>query len=137
MGAVSEHTVGVEWGDCDPSSMAFYPHYFFWFSAATHILFHRVGMSVDVLQRRFGVLIPVVDASVRFHHPTRARQSITFRSRIESWHPKSFTVMHEGYRDGKLLVTGREVRMCCIPHPEDPERLKPVPVAQEIMDAFK
>lgn len=137
MTVVSEHTVAVEYGDCDPSSMVFYPHYFFWFDAATHILFYRVGIGIDDLQSRFGIQTPVVDASVRFHHPTRARQIITFKSSIESWHDKSFSVVHQGYRNDKLVVTGKELRMCGVPDPNDPDELKSVSVPQEIIDAFK
>ena len=39
-------TVRIEWGDCDPAGIIFYPRYFEIFDASTTLLFERrLGMS--------------------------------------------------------------------------------------------
>ncbi len=30
------HRIRVEWGDCDPAGIVFYPRYFEWFDRCTH-----------------------------------------------------------------------------------------------------
>ena len=35
-------------------------------------------------------------------------------------------------RDGELLCEGTEVRAFCIRHPDDPDRIKAIPVPEDI-----
>ena len=34
-------TIRVQWGDCDPAGIVFYPRYFEWFDACTILLFEK------------------------------------------------------------------------------------------------
>ena len=36
--------ITVEWGDCDPAGIVFYPNYFRWFNQGAHALFGAAGM---------------------------------------------------------------------------------------------
>lgn len=137
MSIVSKHTVAVGWGDCDPAGIVFYPNYFAWFDAATHLMFRMAGMPFDAVERRFGVWFPLAEATARFLRPSRYGQTIEFQTAVEIWHEKRMTVLHQGYRDGDLLIEGREIRFCGGPHPDDPERLRSVPIPREIIEAFK
>ena len=40
---VNRRTVRIEWGDCDPAGIVFYPRYFAMFDASTSFLFEAVG----------------------------------------------------------------------------------------------
>ena len=40
----STHDVTVEWGDCDPAGIVYYPAYFKWFDQATYRLFLAAGL---------------------------------------------------------------------------------------------
>ncbi|MBI2313844.1 MAG: acyl-CoA thioesterase [Betaproteobacteria bacterium] len=136
-GRIFEHTITVGWGDCDPAAIVFYPNYFAWFDEATHLMFRHAGMPMDAVEKRFGVIFPLVEASARFLRPSRYGEAIAFKTTVEAWHEKRLTVLHQGYRDGHLLLDGRELRVCSRPHPEDPVRLQSVPIPKEIVKAFK
>lgn len=137
MSTIFEHMVVVGWGDCDPAAIVFYPNYFSWFDAATHLMFRQAGIPMDALERRLGVVFPLAEATARFLRPTRYGEKIEFRTKVEAWHEKRLTVLHQGYREGCLLIEGRETRVCSRPHPEDPNRLQSVPIPEEIIEAFK
>lgn len=136
MSATSTLSIVVGWGDCDPSKIVFYPNYFSWFDAGTHLLFREAGLPIDTLEERYGFLLPLTEASARFLRPSRYGQPIEIRTRIDEWQEKGFSVFHQGYRDGVLLLEGREVRVCGRRHPDDPERLQAVPVPKEFIAAF-
>ena len=42
---VNRRRVRIEWGDCDPAGIVFYPRYFAMFDASTHALFEAAGWS--------------------------------------------------------------------------------------------
>ena len=48
---VNVHRVRIDWGDCDPARIVFYPNYFRWFDQATSRLFESVGLPWSVLFR--------------------------------------------------------------------------------------
>ena len=137
MALVANYRVTVEWGDCDPAQIVFYPNYFIWFDAAMTGLLERAGWPYARLRERFAIIgLPLAEASARFLRPSRFRQAIEIRSRVETWEERRFTVLHQAYRDEKLLLEGREVRICGQAHPDDPERLVAAAIPQEFKEAL-
>ena len=43
---VNRRTVRIEWGDCDPAGIVYYPRYFQMFDASTQYLFEAAGWNV-------------------------------------------------------------------------------------------
>src|SRR6202051_1069698 len=43
----SRHEITVEWGDCDPAGIVYYPAYFRWIDQATYRLFLAAGLKRD------------------------------------------------------------------------------------------
>jgi 4-hydroxybenzoyl-CoA thioesterase len=138
MSFVSKWEVRVTWGDCDPARIVFYPNYMVWFDHATHVLMERLDCAHKALIERYGIVgLPIADVSARFLRPSRWDDHVNIESRIESCAEKFFTVLHQGYCEGKLRVEGREVRFFARRHPEDPERLIADPIPAEIAELFK
>lgn len=137
MAFVSNHQVKIEWGDCDPAQIVFYPNYFVWFDAATRNLVEAAGWSYVRLGERFDVIgLPLAEASVKFLRPSRYGQSLILKSQVEAWEERRFTILHQAYRDDVLLLEGREVRFCGQTHPKDPLRLVAIPIPQEFKEAL-
>ena len=40
---INRRTIRIEWGDCDPAGIVFYPQYFKWFDAAAAALVAAAG----------------------------------------------------------------------------------------------
>lgn len=101
----------VQWGECDPAGIIFYPNYFRWFDAGTWALFAAVGWSAKRIKSE-GFALPLVSASAEFRHPAEQGDRCELRSRIARFGGKSFVVSHEVARaDGTLMATGTETRV--------------------------
>ena len=111
----------IEFGDCDPAGIVFYPNYFRWMDAGTWHYFRAVG--VDWRNREDGVFgYPLVDAQARFMAPATHGESIEVHTTIAEWRTKSFVVAHVIRRGDAVLAEGREIRVFARKHPDDPKR---------------
>lgn len=131
------HQVTVHWGDTDPAKIVFYPNYFAWFDQSTRLLFDAVGLDWDTLMTKYGIPgLPIVEANSRFLSPSRFRDVITIESSIGEWREKTFRVDHRVRNGERIAVEGWEMRVWSQPHPDDPKRLRAVPIPAEIRAAF-
>jgi len=53
----SIYRLSVEFGDCDPANIVFYPNFYRWFDAATHHLLNDADLGWQHLVRRDGELL--------------------------------------------------------------------------------
>lgn len=133
----STFSVTVQWGDCDPAAIVFYPKYFYWFDSASHALFDRLVAPKTELLQRFGIIgFPLAEASARFMRPSRVGQAIEIESQVVSCSEKRFTVAHRCTRDGELLLEGQEVRFVGRVDPDNPQRLRSMALPAELVVAF-
>ncbi len=103
--------VQLQWGDCDPAGIIFYPTYFRWFDAATWSLFASVGYSAKRMRAEH-LAMPLVAADCEFKNSAEQQDRCEVRSRIVRWGSKSFVVRHEVVReDGVALARGSETRV--------------------------
>lgn len=128
------HHVNVEFGDCDPAQIAYFPNFFRWYDAASRHFFESCGVPPwRELERSVGIIgTPVVEASSRFIRPTSYGDRIEVHTAIEEWREKSFVMTYQLKRGAELLAEGRDVRIFAVRHPEDPARIKAVPVPDDI-----
>jgi 4-hydroxybenzoyl-CoA thioesterase len=126
----------VEFGDCDPAQIVFYPNFLRWMDAASLHYFAAAG--VPPWHRRperdaDGVIgTPIVDVTVRFLAPATYGDRIAVESTIVEWRRTSFVMQHHIRRGETLLVDGREVRVFARRHPSDPQRIQAVPPPDDI-----
>jgi 4-hydroxybenzoyl-CoA thioesterase len=118
----------VEFGDCDPAQIVFYPNYFRWMDAASLHFFRAAGVPPwRELERQTGILgTPLVDARARFLRPASYGDIIEVDTSIGEWREKSFLLRHVIRRGDTVLVEGEEVRVFAQRHPDDPARIRAV-----------
>ena len=132
------HNVTVHWGDTDPATIVFYPNYFEWFDQSARLLFDSVGLDWDSLRQIYGITgLPIVEAKARFLAPCRFRDEIVVESRITEWNDKTFKISHAVLNKGQRAVEGYEIRVWAAPRPEDPGRLKAMPIPAEVKALFE
>src|SRR5213082_2313132 len=60
--------VQIQWGDCDPANIVYYPRYFEMFDDSTSIMFEAAGFSKQDIIRKYGLVgIHMVDTRAKFH----------------------------------------------------------------------
>ena len=101
----------VQWGDCDPAGIIFYPTYFRWMDAATWAFMEAVGFGPKRMRTEQRSM-PLVAADCQFLFPAEQGDRCEVRSRIARFGGKSFVVAHEMVRsDGTVLAKGSETRV--------------------------
>ena len=113
-------TVRIEWGDCDPAGIIFYPRYFEIFDASTAALFERaLGMTKFQLFKTFDFAgWPLVRTHARFLKPTRFGDDVTVETAIK-FGRASFEVEHHLSLNGETCVECSEKRVWVVRDPAD------------------
>jgi 4-hydroxybenzoyl-CoA thioesterase len=124
----------VEWGDCDPAGIVFFPNFFRWMDAASLHFFRAAGVpSWREYEAQTGILgTPVVDVSAKFLRPATYGDVLDVRTEIDEWRGKSFVMSHIIRRGDDVLVEGRTVRVFARRHPDDPSRIQAVAAPESI-----
>lgn len=135
---INRHDIEIEWGDCDPAGIVFYPRYFEMFDAATSRLFEAaLGMKKITWAKHYDIVgIPMVDTRAAFRIASRYGDIISIESRIKEFRRSSFEVEHRVLKGEELAIEASETRVWAAAHPEQPGALKGVAVPREVIAAL-
>ncbi len=108
----NSRTVRIEWGDCDPAGIIFYPRYFAIFDASTAMLFERALGIPKIKQLKIFDFAgyPLVRTRAKFIKPTRFGDDVVVDSAI-SFGRSSFDIEHRLSLNGELCVECAEKRV--------------------------
>lgn len=130
----------VEWGDCDPAGIVYFPRYFAWFDAGTHALFAAAGLKKAAMLEEYGIVgIPLVDARARFIIPSSFGDEVVVETSITAWRRSSFDVQHRllrGPGNNDLAVEGFETRVWTTRDASSPSGLKSKAIPREVIERF-
>lgn len=134
---INRRTVRIEWGDCDPAGIVYFPRYFEVFDACTVALFERAGFRKREMLQAFGTAgIPLVDIKSRFMIPSRYGEDVIVESSVTEWGKSSFVVRHRLIRDAALAVECFETRVWVARSANDPERFESRPIPADVKEKF-
>jgi 4-hydroxybenzoyl-CoA thioesterase len=128
-------TTRIEWGDCDPAGIVFYPRYFEIFDTSTTMLVERAtGMKkIEYLKAYDLAGHPVVETRARFRIPTRFGDEVEIETKLASCGRSSFKLEHRLTLAGALAVEGTETRVWVGRDPGDPARMQSRPIPAEVV----
>ena len=131
----NRRTVRIEWSDCDPAGIVFYPRYFAMFDHSTVLLLEAaLGMNKHALYKAYTFDgYPMVETRARFLIPTRYCDDVTIETSVTEVRRSSFHLQHCLTKDGALAVEGFESRVWVVRDPARPGRFKPQPLPPEIV----
>lgn len=131
---VNRRTLRIEWGQCDPAGIVFYPQYLVIFDTSTGWLFERTGLSPSLMRKKYGIVgMPIIEVGARFILPCRFDDEVVVESEVGEWGRSSFTVRHRILKGGELALDGFEKRVWAGPHPERAGAIKAQPIPPEII----
>jgi 4-hydroxybenzoyl-CoA thioesterase len=130
-------TIHIEWGDCDPAQIVYFPRYFAYFDACTAGLFKKVGLPKRQMLKTYGIIgIPLVDLRASFIAPSRFSDTVVVESEVTEWRRSSFSVRHRLFNKNALAVECFEIRVWAAASEADPERIESKPVPREVVEMF-
>jgi 4-hydroxybenzoyl-CoA thioesterase len=134
---INRREVRVEWGDCDPGGIVYYPRYFEYCDACTNALFECAGLPKPLLLRQYGIAgIPLVESRACYLLPSQFGETLTVESSILEWGRGSFSVRHRMLKDGALAVEILEKRVWVVRAADAPVRFKSAAIPQEVKERF-
>ena len=119
----------IQFGDCDPAGIVYYPNYFRFFDNATAgLLSAAFAMHKRNWLEHFGIAgIPMVDTGARFIKPSRFGDVVDIRSEITELGRSSFSVKHTLLRDGEVAIEAHEKRVWVVRDEQGGIRSAPLP----------
>jgi 4-hydroxybenzoyl-CoA thioesterase len=135
---IHRREIQIEWGDCDPFGIVFFPRYFEYFDACTNALFHNaLGMKKAEMLRHYEIAgIPLVQASCNFFAPSAFGDIVHVDSSVTEWGKSSFSLNHKLFRGKTLAVEGIEKRVWTVRQPSGPTEWKGHAIPKEVIEKF-
>ena len=125
---ISYH-VDVQFGDCDPAGIVFFPNFSRWMDAASHHYFVQCGLppwrAMTELPGCIGA--PLLEIHTRFITSVTYGERVEIQTHVEEWRGKVFVQNHRVTRGDVLICEGRETRALCIQGPNGSPKAIPVP----------
>ena len=130
-------TIHIEWGDCDPAQIVYYPRYLAYFDACTTALFKKAGLSKRQMLKTYQIVgIPMVDLRASFKVPSRFSDTVIVESEITKWGRSSFCVRHRLFNQGVLAVECFETRVWAAVSEGDSERIESKLIPGDVVEMF-
>lgn len=127
------YRVAVEFGDCDPAGIVYFPNFFRWIDAASRHFFIGCGVPPwQATEQTHGIIgTPLVDVQARFVRTASYGDALEIDTSIAEWRQKSFQMRHVVRRGADTLVDATEVRVFARRVDGDRHRIQAVPVPPE------
>ena len=131
--------IRVQWGDCDPAGIVFYPRYFEWFDACSILLFEKAtGMiKKKMLEVYGGAGIALLEARAVFKMASHYGEDLEIETGITEFRRSSFFVHHKVTKGGLLALEGFETRLWTVRDPQDGDKMRSAPMPAEIRGALE
>lgn len=131
----------IEFGDCDPAGIVYFPRYLEWFDAALQNHFRQLGLAKAHIIEKYGfVAFPMVDLKVTYSTPSTFHEEVVIETQILEMRRSSFITRHrllrpEKEREETVAVEAIETRVWAGRHPEDASRFQGMPIPEEVRKA--
>jgi len=134
---INRRQIHVEWGDCDPGGIVYYPRYFEYCDACTNALFERAGLPKPLLLQLYRIAgIPLIETRSRFLLPSQHGDTLTVESSISDWGRSSFSVHHRLLKDSALAAEIFEKRVWVVRVSDQPVRFQAAAIPHEVREKF-
>ena len=130
----THYRVRVEFGDCDPAGIVFYPNFQRWMDASSLSFFMQCGVPPwrELVKTRGIVGTPLLEISTRFVTAATYAEELDVETSIVDWRAKVFTHLHRVTRGETLICEGRETRAFVRRDGDNPDRLRAMPIPDDI-----
>ena len=129
----------IEFGDCDPAQIVFYPNYFKWMDIAALHFFNACGIeSWRQTKAESGIIgAPLIGASAKFVSSATYPEAIEVDTSIAEINGKAFVLKHVIRRGETVLAEGEEKRIFAIEDPANPKRIKAVAIPEFLLAQWR
>ncbi len=139
MPRTTTYSVDVTFGDCDPAGIVFFPNFSRWMDSASLAFFMQCGVAPwrELAKTRGIIGTPLLEINTKFHKAATYGERLTVTTHVEEWRAKVFVQIHRitrarSHGGDDPICEGREVRAFVKRDEHDPDRLRAIPVPEDI-----
>ncbi len=128
------HTIHVEFGDCDPAGIVWFPNFFRWIDAASRRFFIDCGVPPwHETEKTMGVFgTPLVDTHSKFVKTASYGDTLAIHVSVTEWREKSFVQTYRIMRGEDLIMECEEVRIFAARRTDGKNGIRAVAIPLEI-----
>lgn len=133
------YTVQVQFGDCDPAGIVWFPNFFRWIDAASRNFFSQCGVPRwEDLHKSTGIIgTPLVDTHCNFKKTASYGDTLEVHTSVSTWRDKSFVQSYQIRRarpDGEfdVILECEEVRIFAVNRNDGKNGIRAVAVPADI-----
>ena len=128
------HRVTIRFGDCDPAGIVFFPNFLKWMDEASLAFFMAQGVPPwRVLEKQRGIVgTPLLEIQTKFVKSATYGETIEVHTTVEEWNAKTFRHRHVVKRGDDLICEGTELRVFVQRDAENRDRLRSIPIPEDI-----
>ncbi len=133
---VSRRNIEIEWGDCDPADIVYFPNYFAWFDSGLMHHFASVGLPKKELLAKYGLTgWPLLETKARFMKPSTYGETVVIETEIDKFGRTSFDIDYRLKRGDDTAIECSERRVL-VGRDAETGKLKPFPIPEEVKALF-
>lgn len=139
---VTTYTVRVEFGDCDPARIVWFPNFFRWIDGASRHFFLQCGVPPwhETETTRGIIGTPLVDTHARFVKTASYGDTLEIHTSVAEWRDKSFVQRHRivrkngagGTSAADLIMECDEVRIFAARRDGSDTAIRAVPIPADL-----
>jgi 4-hydroxybenzoyl-CoA thioesterase len=123
----------LHWSECDPGGIIFSPNYLRWMIDGVTDMFLSFGIDPHrLLEGGLRCGLPVLEQQLRYRQAARLHDSIEHVIEVAKLGTKSLTFEHRMYRGETCLMEATDVRVWGVHPIANPEKLRALPIPEEI-----
>lgn len=141
MSKTTIYRVRVEFGDCDPAGIVWFPNFFRWIDAASRDFFAQCGVPRwEETARTLGVIgTPLVDTHSRFLKTASYGDTLELHTSVKEWRDKSFVQTYsiqraspDAAQRADIIMECEEVRIFAAKREDGKNGIRAVPIPEAI-----
>ena len=134
MPRVHIYSVTVQFGDCDPAGIVFFPNFSRWMDEASLAFFMSAGIPPwrELVKTRGIVGTPLLEIHTKFLKTATYGETIEIHTTVVEWSAKTFVHQHSVRRGDDILCEGTEVRAFCRRDVDNPDRIRAIPIPEDL-----
>ena len=108
MSPVHVYTVNVQFGDCDPAQIVWFPNFFRWMDSASRHYFVQRGVPPwrELVKTCFFIVTAMMEIYTKFFKYVNYGESMQIYTSVTEWREKVLVHRHQVRRGDTLMLEG-------------------------------
>ena len=112
MPIIQSYKVTVQWGDCDPYGIVFYPNFYKWMDSAQWNYFNKIKQPITKLEKIYGIVgLPLVHTKANYISACYREDILKIETRLIKITKSTIKLAHVIKRKNIEVCSGSETRI--------------------------